>query len=201
MKILTELKRLAQQLYRQGLLLTLWAGVDKAGRLLTGGPLVRFSRITEQIWLGGQPTPRGWRRLFSIGLTGVINMRSEYNYEQLVDFGSVRYLHLPTIDNEAPTLEHLSEGVDFIRQELDQAGKVYIHCWEGLGRGPTMAAAYFVSQGLSPTAAWARIRAVRPFVRPTAGQLQRLETFAQEYQPHQAIEELPEISKKQSPPT
>ncbi len=193
MTILIELKRLAQQLRRQGPVLTFWAGVDKFVRWRTGGPLARFSRIDEHIWLGGQPQRGGWRRLFAAGVTGVINMRSEYNYEQLVDFGTgdsrVRYLHLPTNDNEAPSVEHLSEGVDFIRAEAAR-GLVYIHCWEGLGRGPTMAAAHFVAKGMSPEEAWQRVREVRPFVRPTATQLARLREFARTYRPGEALAKL-----------
>ncbi len=194
MSIFIELKRLAQQLRRQGPILTFWAGVDKFVRWRTGGPLARFSRIDEQLWLGGQPQRDGWKRLFAAGVTGVINMRSEYDYERLVDFGTgdgrVRYLHLPTDDNEAPSLQHLSEGVDFIREEAARGGLVYIHCWEGLGRGPTMAAAHFVAQGLSPEEAWQRIRKVRPFVRPTETQMKRLHEFARTYRPGEALSNL-----------
>jgi dual specificity MAP kinase phosphatase len=188
--ILTEVSRLAQQLRHHGVILTFWAGVDKLIRWTTGGPSARFSRITDEIWLGGQPSQEGWEILRSLGVTGVVNMRSEYNYEHIFDFGSIRYLHLPTTDNEAPTLEHLSAGVDFIRKEVGGDSKVYIHCWEGLGRGPTMAAAYFVSLGMTPIEAWRQIRLVRPFVRPTELQLERLEQFARDYQPNETLSKI-----------
>ena len=180
MKALTELGRLFEQLRRQGPVLTFWAGVDKAARWTSGGPMAQFARITDRIWLGGQPSGRGRQRLIAAGVTGVVNLRSEHDYEHLVDAGALRYLHLPTDDNEAPALEHLRDGVAFIEEEVERGGRVYIHCWEGLGRGPTMAAAYFVSLGLTPEEAWARIRDVRPFVRPTEEQLDRLRAFAAE---------------------
>ncbi|MCA9903870.1 MAG: hypothetical protein KC547_08440, partial [Anaerolineae bacterium] len=49
----------------------------------------------------------------------------------------------------------------------------------GLGRGPSMAAAYLVQQGKTPDEAWATIRAIRPFIRPNDVQKQRLDEFAQ----------------------
>jgi protein-tyrosine phosphatase len=106
-------------------------------------------------------------------------MRDEYDYKAEVGNEPLRYLRLPTPDNTPPTLDHLAQGAAFIKEELDKGGKVYIHCWEGLGRGPTMVAAYFVSTGISPADAWAKIRAVRPFVRPTPGQMQQLEAYGQ----------------------
>ena len=50
----------------------------------------------------------------------------------------------------------------------------YIHCAAGIGRAPTMAAAYLVTTGLTPTEAWAKIKQVRPFIRPTPGQEEQI---------------------------
>jgi hypothetical protein len=41
-----------------------------------------------------------------------------------------------------------------------------------------MAVAYLVHGGLDPEQAWARVRAVRPFIRPSAAQLAQIERFA-----------------------
>src|SRR5690606_26126006 len=94
--------------------------------------------------------------------------------------------HLPTVDNEAPSLIHLEQGVDFIREYVQKGEGVYIHCWEGLGRGPTMAAAYLVSTGLTPDEAWGKIRETRPFIRPTEVQQKQLEAFVAHYKPDKA---------------
>jgi hypothetical protein len=40
-----------------------------------------------------------------------------------------------------------------------------------------MAAAYLVRTGLSPAQAWDIIRQARPFIRPTAAQIEQLERF------------------------
>jgi protein-tyrosine phosphatase len=75
-------------------------------------------------------------------------------------------------------LDDLRRGVAFIREEIARGGGVYIHCGAGVGRAPALAAAYLVSTGLSPQEAWARIRAVRPFIRPKPAQIEQIEQFA-----------------------
>jgi protein-tyrosine phosphatase len=127
--------------------------------------------------VGGQYNRRGWPTLASRGITAVVNMRVEFD-DNDAGIAPPRYLHLPTIDDHAPTLEHLQQGVSFINEEVANGGGVYIHCKSGVGRAATMAAAYFVSSGLTPNEAWDRIREFRPFVRPTPVQIEQLERFA-----------------------
>ncbi len=174
---LTELKRLVDHFRYQGLRRGSIAGYDKIYRWLTGGPVKRYSIIDEHIWIGGQPRGAGFFKLERYGITGVVNMRSEYRYTFHEDLLNIHYLLLPTDDNEAPTIEHLYQGVQFIKEQISEGGKVYIHCWEGLGRSATMAAAYFISQGDSIDEAWAYIKIKRSFVRPTPVQIERLEEF------------------------
>ena len=172
-----------QRLTKQGVKTTAWWAADHGMRIVAGAPIRRVSQINPHLHVGGQYRRRGWPRLARRGITAVINMRIEYD-----DLGKgiapERYLHLPTVDDGAPTLEHLCQGTDFMAQELARGGAVYVHCGSGIGRAATMAAAYLVSTGLTPDDAWAQIRRVRPFVRPTAAQLEQLELFARE--PRQA---------------
>jgi predicted protein tyrosine phosphatase len=200
--ILVDFGRLRDTLKNQGIGMTLLAGLDKLVRLLRRTPLKRFTQISPHIILGGQPSKSVVLRLIARrGVTGFINMRNEYDYAKLVDFGIARYLHLPTPDNEAPSLDHLCRGVDFIREEVARGGSVYIHCWEGLGRGPTMAAAYFVSTGCSPEVSWQQIREIRPFIRPTKLQITRLIEFADHYgQPGEVEGQQPTIEKDENNP-
>jgi protein-tyrosine phosphatase len=177
-----EFKRLLDQLSQRGLRLTLLAGLDKATRILGGRIMWRFSRISPQIILGGQPARRVLARLGRRGVTGIINMRQEYDYAAEVGNARLNYLYLPTEDNIAPALDDLRKGVEFIQTEVKQGGSVYIHCMEGLGRGPTMAAAYLVSTGCSPEQAWRKIQTIRPFIRPMPEQQEQLARFAQQWQ-------------------
>jgi protein tyrosine phosphatase (PTP) superfamily phosphohydrolase (DUF442 family) len=165
------------RLVGQGLWVTILWAVDHAVRMATGANVRGVSQITPQLHVGGQFRRRGWRGLASRGITAVINMRIEFDDHE-AEIAPPRYLYLPTVDDMAPSLEHLREGVAFIEQEIERGGGVYVHCGSGVGRAPTMAAAYLVHTGLAPGQAWARIRKVRPFIRPTAAQVAQLERFA-----------------------
>ena len=187
---MSTLLRLAQKapsilwdrLRNQGLHTTLvWIygrGVPK----LTGVPLLRFSQITPQILVGGQYRKRGKRKLEALGVTGGVNLRSEFD-DAARGLALAEYCHLPTVDDAAPTLEHLAAGAAFIERVTSNGGKVYIHCAGGVGRAPTMAAAYFISQGIALDEAIALIKRTRPFIRimpPQMAQLKRFEAQQRE---------------------
>jgi predicted protein tyrosine phosphatase len=168
---------LQNRLRQQGLRTTaLWAA-DHAVRFVMGAPIRSVTQITPHLHVGGQYRRRGRPLLASRGITAVVNMRSEYD-DRAAGIAPPRYLYLPTEDDHAPTLEQLKAGTTFIADEIARGGGVYIHCGAGVGRAATMAAAYLVSTGLSPDAAWARVRQVRPFIRPTKAQISQLERFA-----------------------
>ena len=165
------------RLTRQGLRVTaLWV-VDHLVRIVTGAPIRSLSQVTPQLHVGGQYRRRGWPKLAARGITAVVNMRIEFD-DNDAGIAPERYLHLPTVNEEAPTLEQLQAGVAFIAAEIKRGGRVYVHCGAGVGRAATMAAAYLVNTGLTPDQAWARIRKVRPFIRPTAVQIHQVERFA-----------------------
>jgi predicted protein tyrosine phosphatase len=177
MKLLKGLGILWQRLTRQGLGTTVWWAADHLVRIVTGANIHRLSRITPNLHVGGQYRRRGIRRMRRRGITAVVNMRVEFD-DEAAGIAFPHYLHLPTEDDQAPTLEHLRLGAAFIGDEIEQGGQVYVHCGSGIGRAATMAAAYLVTTGMSAEEAWAKIRESRPFVRPTAVQVQRLEEFA-----------------------
>ncbi len=177
MKVVKALRILVQRLSAQGFRVTAWWAADHAVRIVAGVNIRRVSQITTQLHVGGQYRRRGLARLRRRGITAVINLRLEFDDAE-AGLAPFRYLYLPTVDDQAPTLEHLAEGVAFITSELAGGGSVYIHCGSGIGRAPSLAAAYLINTGLAPKEAWARIRARRPFIRPTAVQVQQIERFA-----------------------
>lgn len=167
---------LRRRLTEQGLGVTAWWAADHAVRVITGANLRQVSQITPHLHVGGQYRLRGLSRLEERGITAVVNLRIEFDDEE-AGIAPDRYLHLPVVDDHAPTLEQLEEGVDFMADEIAQGGAVYVHCGSGIGRAATMAAAYLISTGLTEDDAWAKIRSVRPFIRPTAVQVERIERF------------------------
>ena len=147
-------------------------GVD----FIRGVPFHRHCRITPTIYVGPQFRKSGKRALERWGITGSVNMRSKHD-DALHGLTFDQYCHLPTIDDQAPTLNQLERGVEFIYQVLSKGGKVYIHCAGGIGRAPTMAAAYFIHQGMGLEEAIALIKKSRPIIRIMPPQLEQLERF------------------------
>jgi protein tyrosine phosphatase (PTP) superfamily phosphohydrolase (DUF442 family) len=169
---------LERRLREQGVWTTcLWAA-DHTVRRIAGANILSLSRITPHVHVGGQYRRHGWPKLVARGVTAVVNLRIEFD-DQEAGIAPPRYLYLPTIDDDAPTLEQLEQGALFIAEEADRGGSVFVHCGAGVGRAPSVAAAYLVHTGMSPQEAWACIREARPFIRPTQVQIAQLERFAQ----------------------
>jgi protein tyrosine phosphatase (PTP) superfamily phosphohydrolase (DUF442 family) len=176
-KLIKGLQILWQRLTQQGLSTTLWWALDHAVRILTGANIRRVSQITPNLYVGGQHRRHGVARMRRQGITAVVNMRDEFD-DEAAGLGFPHYLYLPTIDDEAPTFEHLDLGVQFIAEQIARGGVVYVHCGSGIGRAATMAAAYLMSTGMTRDQALDRIRQNRPFIRPTPPQMERLKEYA-----------------------
>ena len=151
--------------------------LDQLARRSTGAPLWRLSAVTEQLHLGGQHYAHGYGKMRDFGISAIVNMRGE-RCDVAHGIAGERHLQLPTIDNTPPSQDDLQRGVEFVSEEIERGGKVYIHCAVGCGRAPTMTAAYLVSTGLTTDQALRRIKQVRPFVHLTPGQRQALDAFA-----------------------
>lgn len=152
---------------------------DNIYRVTFGMPRLKRCEVTPNLYLGSQYNLVGLRKLKALGITAIINMRMHSVYSQ-AQYEGIHYLHLPTPDNTPSDLEVLKKGADFADQAVKNGGKVYIHCRQGLGRGPTMATAYLLKTGLTLDDALTLIRKARPFINPRPGQLTRLkelETF------------------------
>jgi protein-tyrosine phosphatase len=146
---------------------------DNAHRIVTGLPRLNRSQITGHLFLGSQYNLLGLQKLKALGVTAVVNMRTHNDYSDAEHEG-IKYLHLPTVDNTPPPLDVLLKGADFIDNEIKNNGIVYVHCRQGLGRGPTMAMAYLIKTGLTFEEAYATIKKVRVFINPRPGQVARL---------------------------
>ena len=165
------------RLLTQGTRATLLWMANVFNRKLIDRPIRSQCQVTDQLFVGPQFKQRGWRELQSWGITGVVNLRREFD-DLSLSVAIPHYLHVPTTDDDSPAMSDLETGVAFITSQIENGGKVYIHCGAGVGRAPTMAAAYLVSQGDTPGQAFDRIRAVRSFIRPTRIQREQLQRFA-----------------------
>jgi protein-tyrosine phosphatase len=177
--ILTFSGILLRRLREQGLLTTLQWLYAVGIPYLTGHISLRYSKITDQVYLGAQHGRGGLQTLQEEGIEAVVNLRDESDDEEknllLTD-----YCYLPVVDNTAPRITDLEQGVQFIREVVEAGDKVYIHCASGVGRAPTMVAAYLIAEGEELEKAVQRITQVRPFIRILPDQRARL----REYEAH-----------------
>jgi protein-tyrosine phosphatase len=162
------------------LLLSVQRVADHTYRYQTGFPMIRRSMITPQLFLGGQYGMSAVKQFRKLGITAIVNMRTT-PIDKKYYFPNIVVLHLPTLDQHAPTLKQLQKGVQFISKHIKNGKKVYIHCKYGEGRGPTMAIAYFISQGYSFTKSFLFIKKIRTFINPTDVQIERLLEFEKIY--------------------
>jgi protein-tyrosine phosphatase len=171
--------KLGMEVWRHGPIVAGHYAVDHVVRISTGAPMLRYSHITPSLFLGGQHAVRGLHQLEQLGVTAVVNLRDEFD-DAAAEIAPGRYLHLRVVDDTPPTIDQLCRGVEFIRKELREGGRVYVHCMLGVGRSVTLVAAYLVSEGMTPEHAWSAIRRRRPFIQPTEGQIAQLEAFAKQ---------------------
>ncbi|MEO7212439.1 dual specificity protein phosphatase [Mucilaginibacter sp.] len=147
--------------------------VDITHRYIYGLPNIKRSQITAHLFLGSQYNLIGLRKLKALGITAIVNMRIHSVYTQAQHEG-IKYLHLPTVDNTPPDLDVLLKGATFMDNEIKAGGTVYVHCRQGLGRGPTMAIAYLIKAGATFEDAFKLVKSVRTFINPRPGQIKRL---------------------------
>lgn len=165
-------------------LIIFWQKIwDNVYRFFNGIPTLKRSQITANLFIGSQYSLIGLQKLKALGVTAIVNMREHPTFRES-QYEGFHYLHLPTVDNTPPPLEILIKGADFITREIENDGKVYIHCRQGLGRGPTMTIAYLISTGLTYDDAVAMVKKVRTFINPRPSQIAQLKTLEGYYKEH-----------------
>jgi ADP-ribosyl-[dinitrogen reductase] hydrolase len=69
----------------------------------------------------------------------------------------VVHRRLPITDMEVPTVQRMREVLDLIDEATVRGGRVYVHCWGGVGRTGTVVGCHLVRHGLSPDEALAEV--------------------------------------------
>ena len=141
-----------------------------------------FKRKQENcnLYFGGQYNSWVIKRLKALGITAIVNMRSQIIHLKTAE-SEFNYLHLPTLDNNPPDIELLIKGVNFIDDEVKNGGKVYINCLKGLGRSPTLAIAYLMKKGKSFDEANSQLKNLRPEINISVFQEMKLKELEEHY--------------------
>jgi protein-tyrosine phosphatase len=131
-----------------------------------------FDWVTSDLAVGGS-LPLGACAALAAdhGVGAVIDVRSEAcdDAREMAAAG-LRFLHLPTDDQQAVSQAMLDRGVGFAR-DADRAGRrLLIHCEHGVGRSATVALCVMVDRGFAPLEALSRAKAARVHVSPSPPQ-------------------------------
>jgi protein-tyrosine phosphatase len=144
-----------------------------------------FSRISDSLFIGTAPTSQDYDLLRQMGVKLVINMRVERGPDPDPHNPPIAILWLPVFDTPLIPIpiKSLKRGVAAALKTIQQGGKVYAHCQEGIHRGVAMGAAILIAQGLSPQEAIALVKQCRPVADPDAWYIrQRIYRFAKSWQ-------------------
>lgn len=139
----------------------------------------QFNQITDLIYLGTNLCCSAMphiKILLDLGIKADIDLE-EGRQEQTP--GIDTYLWLPVKDHFAPTQEQLDTGVAAIDSLVKNQKRIYIHCKNGHGRGPTLLAAYFISQGMEVNEAIEKIKSKRLEIHIREVQMEALNKFRQ----------------------
>ncbi|KAI3711084.1 hypothetical protein L2E82_40905 [Cichorium intybus] len=141
-----------------------------------------WDQIEEFLLLGAVPFPTDVKRLKDLGVHGVITLNEPYETlvpTSLYKAHGIDHLVLPTRDYLfAPSIDDISEAVNFIHGKTVAKQGTYVHCKAGRGRSTTIVICYLVEhRHMSPGAAYAYVRSIRPRVLLASAQRQAVEEY------------------------
>ena len=139
-----------------------------------------FDRIAPHLWLGGAPTyARDYQFLLDNDINAVLDMRLEREGDRaFYDAHDIAYKRLGVLDATVPADEYLSEGADWIDEQIDAGRTVLVHCAKGRGRSATLVAAYLMRHEALPyDDCQVMMKEARPLVKLEDRHRRRLERW------------------------
>lgn len=135
------------------------------------GPAQRsHARVAPWLYVGPALDADGYRELRDVGVTHVLDLRSEESDDpDVMRRLALEWARVPIDDQLAPTNEQVAE----INAWLDEAPEqpvVYVHCQGGLGRSPTIAIALLMQRGFTRAEAHRFMLTARSVAAPTQAQ-------------------------------
>ncbi len=137
---------------------------------------LEYSYIDKYIYIGTTICcRRHFEELLKFGMVADIDLEQE---KMDKPSGVKSFLWLPTIDFTPPSQAQLYIGSHFIEDLVNQKMKCYVHCNAGMGRAPTLVAAYYIyAKKMTPKEAILKIKKKRSKIKPNKSQKLALEQF------------------------
>ena len=140
---------------------------------LQGRPDISF--INPNLGVGGVSSVKG---LWKCGIKAILDLRDESQDDPIeLEKYSIDYMNLKVPDRGTPDLEYATKAVHWIKSNIDQDKKVFVHCNLGRGRGPLLTVMYLISQGMNPDDAIVHVKNIRPYSFFNRKQLNWLREF------------------------
>ncbi len=139
---------------------------------------LNMSWVNDHLAVGGRVRPEDIHALRLVGVTHVVDTRSEYcDDAEALRREQIELLHLPTPDTYPLSIEQLMQGATWASERMNQGGRVLIHCEHGVGRSVLLTCAVLVYQGMHASAALELVKQKRWQASPNQRQVARLREF------------------------
>lgn len=139
---------------------------------------LNMSWVNDHLAVGGRVHPEDIKALSLVGVTHVIDTRSEYcDDEQALRAEGIELLYLPAPDTYPLTVEQLRQGAEWAQQRMRNGGRVLIHCEHGVGRSVLLTCAVLVYGGMHAHDAVQLVQQKRWQAAPNHRQVARLNEF------------------------
>jgi protein tyrosine phosphatase (PTP) superfamily phosphohydrolase (DUF442 family) len=143
---------------------------------------LNLSWVTDHLAVGGRIRPEDIRALGLLGVTHVIDTRSEYADDKAaLSNEHIELLYLPTPDAYPLSLEQLTQGAVWATEKINNGGRVLIHCEHGVGRSVLLTCAVLVHSGMHARDALTLVKQKRWQAAPNHRQITRLREFEMEF--------------------
>ena len=139
-------------------------------------PARQPTEIDKGLWIGGVASPERWRTLQGAGVAAVLTLAREFSPPAWYRTAA-RLLWLPVCDGACPSSSQFGAGCDFLDSCRAVGLAVFVSCGAGIGRAPTLYAAWRARYGMTVADTLRTVRDLRPITNPTANQLAGLNTW------------------------
>jgi protein-tyrosine phosphatase len=156
------------------------AGASQDPSLPPGASVI----VPGELYIGGRPSEGLLAPLQAAGVSAILSLQEEHEAPPPTARARQELLweRVPLADSQAEVAigqQGLARAVETLQRWRADGQQVYLHCQHGVGRAPTVAAAYLIAEhGLSLGDAVTRVKRARPAANFSAQQLGALSAYA-----------------------